>query len=73
MLALKGEQAEDEVVESRQSLARLGASHVEVKRCGLDYLDPPTTVVVAERGGVTTPVEKKLPGRTMRRSERRGS
>lgn len=73
MLALKGEQAEDEVVESRQSLARLGASHVGVKRCGLDYLDPPTTVVVAERGGVTTPVEKKLPGRTMRRSERRGS
>ncbi len=73
MLALKGDRAEDEVVEWRQSLTRLGVSHVEVKRCGVKYLDPPTTVVVAVRGRGATPAEKKLPGRSTRRSERRGS
>lgn len=49
MLALKGERAEGEVAEHRMAMTRLGASHVEVVRCGGEYLDPPTTVVSAVR------------------------
>ena len=73
MLALKGERAEVEVAEWRESLARLGAAHVEVERCGSNYLDPPTTVVVAVLGGTEISVEKKPRGRKTRKSERRGS
>lgn len=50
MLALKGERADAEVVEHATAMRRLGATHIEVVRCGASYLDPPTTVVVATRG-----------------------
>lgn len=49
MLALKGERAEAEVAENRTAMARLGATGVEVVRCGAGYLRPPTTVVSAVR------------------------
>lgn len=62
MLALKGERAAAEVTEQRAAMARLGATGVEVVRCGAGYLSPPTTVVVAVRGS----------GRRPRASERRG-
>lgn len=51
MLAVKGERAEAEVAESRTAMARLGATGVEVMRCGAGYLRPPTTVVSAVRAG----------------------
>lgn len=51
MLALKGERAEAEVAEHGKAVARLGATHIEVVRCGSDYLNPATTVVSAVRGG----------------------
>ena len=49
MLALKGERAEAELAEGRGLLTALGASGLQVVRCGAGMLDPPTTVVVATR------------------------
>ena len=66
MLALKGERAEAELAESMATLSRLGAAEVEVMKCGTRYLNPPTTVVVAVRGG------KSGAARRSRPSERRG-
>jgi len=68
MLALKGERADDEVAQSSGEMAALGASGVEVVRCGVDLLNPAATVVVAFRGERTSPARKR-PART---SERRG-
>lgn len=64
MLALKGERAEAEVAEHRAAMSRLGATDVEVVRCGRDYLSPPTTVVSAVRADRSPSAR--------RRSERRG-
>jgi 16S rRNA (guanine527-N7)-methyltransferase len=68
MLAMKGERAEEEVVEGRRGMASLGAIDVRVVRCGESYSDPPVTVVIAVRG-------ERAPGgrRPTRPSERRGS
>jgi len=49
MLALKGERAAAEVREHRRVMASLGAVDVKVVRCGVKYLTPPATVVVARR------------------------
>jgi 16S rRNA (guanine527-N7)-methyltransferase len=50
MIAIKGERAHDEVLEHRRVLATLGATDARVMECGVSYLSPPTTVVVASRG-----------------------
>ena len=50
MVAIKGERAHDELFEHRRVLARLGATDARVMECGVSYLSPPTTVVVASRG-----------------------
>ncbi|OBF23160.1 16S rRNA (guanine(527)-N(7))-methyltransferase [Mycobacterium kubicae] len=50
MLAIKGERAADEVEEHRRVMESLGAVDVKVMTCGVDYLQPPATVVVARRG-----------------------
>lgn len=50
MLAIKGERAADEVEEHRRGMAALGATDVRVVRCGVSYLVPPATIVVAVRG-----------------------
>jgi 16S rRNA (guanine527-N7)-methyltransferase len=50
MLALKGERAESEINEHERTLRSLGATEVRVVRCGVDYLNPPVTVVAATRG-----------------------
>ena len=68
MLALKGERAADEVAESAREMAALGASGVEVVRCGGNLLNPAATVVVAIRGERKPPVRK----RAASASERRG-
>lgn len=49
MLALKGERAAEEIVEHQRALSSLGAVDVKVVKCGVDYLTPPVTVVVAHR------------------------
>ncbi|QIV81991.1 16S rRNA (guanine(527)-N(7))-methyltransferase RsmG [Mycolicibacterium frederiksbergense] len=61
MLALKGERAVDEVEEYRRTLSSLGAIEVKVVRCGVNFLQPPATVVVARRGVVAS-----RPGRRKR-------
>lgn len=50
ILAMKGERAEAEVEEWRAAMTSLGVSDVRVVKCGVDYLNPPATVVVARRG-----------------------
>jgi 16S rRNA (guanine527-N7)-methyltransferase len=66
MLAMKGERAEQEVAEHRRALSALGAVEVKVVKCGVDYLNPPVTVVVARRGARGTTTDR--PGRPRRRS-----
>ncbi|CAJ1511262.1 16S rRNA (guanine(527)-N(7))-methyltransferase RsmG [[Mycobacterium] burgundiense] len=65
MLALKGERAETEVTEHRRVMTSLGADDVRVMKCGVTYLEPPATVVVARRS------ESKS-GRRTRPPTRRG-
>jgi 16S rRNA (guanine527-N7)-methyltransferase len=50
LLAIKGEGADEEADRHRRVIAKLGGETVRVVRCGGDYLDLPTTVVVVERG-----------------------
>lgn len=50
MLAMKGDRANDEIVEHRRILNSLGAVDLRVVKCGVEYLSPPATVVVARRG-----------------------
>jgi 16S rRNA (guanine527-N7)-methyltransferase len=50
MLAIKGERASDEVRQYRRVMTGLGAADARVVECGVNYLSPPTTVVVARRG-----------------------
>ncbi len=62
MLAMKGARASKELGEHRRAMIALGADGVEVVRCGVSYLTPPATVVVAARG---------VPGRVRRGPARR--
>ena len=50
MVAIKGERAPDEVHQHRRVMTALGAKDVRVVECGVNYLSPPATVVVARRG-----------------------
>jgi 16S rRNA (guanine527-N7)-methyltransferase len=54
MVAIKGERAQEEVDEHRRVMTALGAVDVRVVRCGVNYLSPPATAVLARRG-VRTP------------------
>jgi 16S rRNA (guanine527-N7)-methyltransferase len=49
LLALKGESAADEVATHRAALGRLGGRVPVIRHCGVDVLDPPTTVVEITR------------------------
>lgn len=51
MLALKGERAQAEVAEHGTAMRRGGATDIEVLECGASFVQPPTTVVAATRGG----------------------
>ncbi|MGA8546445.1 MAG: 16S rRNA (guanine(527)-N(7))-methyltransferase RsmG [Mycobacterium sp.] len=66
MLAIKGERAVVEVREYRRVMTALGATDARVVECGVKYLSPPTTVVVA-RHGEPAPVR----GVPRRRSKRK--
>lgn len=52
MLALKGERAEAEIEEHRRVMASLGAVDARVVKCGVNYLNPPVTVVAVRRVAV---------------------
>lgn len=62
LLAIKGERADEEVRRHRRVMASRGAGTVRVVTCGGDYLDPPTTVVVAERTGAATRARRPRKG-----------
>ncbi|MCV7420674.1 16S rRNA (guanine(527)-N(7))-methyltransferase RsmG [Mycobacterium yunnanensis] len=47
MLAMKGERAAQEIEDHRRAMSSLGAVNVRVMECGVTYLSPPVTVVVA--------------------------
>jgi 16S rRNA (guanine527-N7)-methyltransferase len=61
MVAIKGDRAEEEIQHHRRVMASLGAVDVRVMRCGVDYLDPPATAVVARRES-TGRVVNRSPG-----------
>jgi 16S rRNA (guanine527-N7)-methyltransferase len=63
MVAIKGERAREEVYEHRRVMTALGAVDVRVVRCGVNYLSPPVTVVLARRG-------KQAPRRQVRTGNR---
>jgi len=70
MMALKGERAAEEIADHGRAMAALGAVCVEVVQCGVAYLSPPTTVVVAVYEAKTR--RRKKSARPARSSERRG-
>jgi 16S rRNA (guanine527-N7)-methyltransferase len=63
MLAMKGERAATEVEEHRRAMKSLGAVDVRVMECGVDYLAPPATVVVAVRSSQVTDSRRRRPER----------
>jgi 16S rRNA (guanine527-N7)-methyltransferase len=69
ILAIKGEQASEEVRQHRRVMAALGAVDVRVVQCGVNYLNPPATVVVARRA--TTPPQSRRPQRRPGRGDTR--
>jgi 16S rRNA (guanine527-N7)-methyltransferase len=66
VLALKGDLADQEVVEHKDRIVALGGSEPIVRRCGVGVIDPPTTVVDVVRQRV---VQRGRP-RSNRRSRR---
>jgi 16S rRNA (guanine527-N7)-methyltransferase len=68
MVAIKGERALEEVRQHRRVLTALGATDVRVMECGVNYLSPPATVVVARRG--TRPAVVRRPRRRTDRDNR---
>lgn len=66
MLALKGDRAQAEIDEHGALMASLGVADVKVMRCGVEYLDPPATVVVAQRSAERAQRKRKSSGRRAR-------
>ncbi|WP_163756729.1 16S rRNA (guanine(527)-N(7))-methyltransferase RsmG [Mycobacterium botniense] len=64
LVAIKGERAAEEVQRYRRVMNDLGAVDVRVVRCGVNYLRPPATVVLARRG-------RRVQRRHMRTGSRR--
>ncbi|MCW2497191.1 MAG: gidB [Jatrophihabitans sp.] len=59
IVALKGSQAESELVEHRQTVGKLGGINPRVVQCGVGVVEPPVTVVVIERGPAARRVKGK--------------
>ncbi len=66
LVALKGSSAAEEIAEHAATVERLGGGEPTVHRCGVDVIDPPTTVVEIVRERVVGPAGKA------RRAKRRG-
>lgn len=60
MVAMKGERAAEEIGEHRQALTVTGFDGVHVAVCGVDYVDPPATVVI---GSLVKKSAPRQPGR----------
>jgi 16S rRNA (guanine527-N7)-methyltransferase len=71
LLALKGASAADEVEEHRAAIGRLGGSTPVVRQCGVDVIDPPTTVVEIVRERLVAPAGPRR--RTSSRGARRST
>lgn len=65
LVAIKGERASEEVRQHRRVMTAMGAVGVRVVECGVNYVTPPATVVLARRA--TTPTGGR---RTRQRSGR---
>lgn len=63
MLALKGDRAQAEIDEHGDLMATLGVVDAKVMRCGVGYLVPPATVVVARRAAQSKHRQGKPSGR----------
>ncbi|WP_345069871.1 16S rRNA (guanine(527)-N(7))-methyltransferase RsmG [Phytohabitans flavus] len=68
LLALKGASAADEVAEHRDAVGRLGGATPVVRQCGVDLIDPPTTVVEIVRERAVEPARSKASRGASRRS-----
>ncbi|WP_410810805.1 16S rRNA (guanine(527)-N(7))-methyltransferase RsmG [Micromonospora sp. 067-2] len=55
LLALKGSSAAAEIEEHAETVARLGGGKPSIQLCGVDVIDPPTTVVEIVRERMTGP------------------
>lgn len=75
MLAMKGERAQADVDEHRRVMIGLGADDVRVVRCGVNYLAPPATVVLAQRRkpGAAARARRRAGDHSARRTTRRGT
>jgi len=71
MIALKGDRAEAELEEHHENLVRLGAGAMRVVRCGVGYVDPLTTVVIAERSAERTAGRRPMKRGPMERRQQR--
>ncbi|MFI7606862.1 16S rRNA (guanine(527)-N(7))-methyltransferase RsmG [Micromonospora sp. NPDC049366] len=72
LVALKGASAAEEIVEHAAAVAKLGGGEPTMHRCGVDVIDPPTTVVEIVRERVVGPAragggKKSRGGRSRRR------
>lgn len=66
ILAIKGVRAADEVRQHRRVMTTLGARDVSVVECGANFLDPPSTVVVARRAVEPSGRRRSTPDRVSR-------
>lgn len=72
MLAMKGDRAQAEVEEHRRVMIELGANKIRVVRCGVNYLTPSATVVMALRGEPSrVRAHRRIAGSPTRRPTRR--
>jgi 16S rRNA (guanine527-N7)-methyltransferase len=72
LLALKGATAAEEVAAHRQAIVGLGGAAPVVRRCGVDIIDPPTTVVEVVREREVAPPRSR-PSRKAARPGRRST
>ena len=73
LLALKGSSAADEVAEHRTTITRLGGSEPVIRLCGVDVIEPPTTVVEIVRERDVVPPKASASGRSARKDAGRGA
>ncbi|SBV28893.1 16S rRNA m(7)G-527 methyltransferase [Micromonospora krabiensis] len=59
LVALKGASATEEITEHAVTVAKLGGGEPTVHRCGVDVIDPPTTVVEIVRERMVGPARPK--------------
>lgn len=69
VLALKGSSAPAEVAEHQSAIDRLGGGAAVIRQCGVDLIEPPTTVVEIVREHVVAPGRSKPPARSTPRSK----